>query len=91
MRNLKLKTICNVAAMAVHAELQNPLAPLGEIGTIRTVEITDIPEGVENWQVVKAWRETADISYLGNDLKYPRHTYAFSEIGNGRIIRGKAS
>ena len=42
MRNLKLKTICNVAASAVHICLQNPLAHLGEIGMVRTIEITEI-------------------------------------------------
>lgn len=91
MRSLRLKTICNVAASAVHVCLQNPLAHLGEVGTVRTIEVTEIPDDVEDWQVLKAWRETADISYLGNDLKYPRHSYAFSEIGNGRIIGGKAA
>ena len=59
---------------------------------VRTVEIIEIPDGVENWQVVKAWRETADVSYLGSGtLTYPRHSYAFAEIGSGRIImRAKA-
>ena len=92
MRSLKLKTTCNMAAGAVHVSLQHPSAALGEVGTVRTIEITEIPKGVENWQVLKAWRETTDASYLGNDLKYPRHSYAFAEIGNGRIIRaGKAA
>ena len=93
MRSLKLKTICNVAAMAVHVCLQHPSAKIGEAGMVRTVEITDIPEAVETWQVLKAWRETVDVSYLGGGtLKYPRHKYAFSEIGSGRIIRaGKAA
>lgn len=90
MRTLKLKTICNIAAGSVYVCLQNnPSVAPGEVGMVRTIEITAIPEGVEDWQVLKAWRSTIDASYLGNNLEYPRHSYRFSEIGDGRIIRGK--
>jgi hypothetical protein len=88
MRTLKLKTISNLAAQAVHAEIAHPNAKPGEAANIRTVEITGIPAAVEDWQVLKAWAETCDCSYLGGDgsNRYPRHTYAYSEIGSGLII-----
>lgn len=90
MKTLKLKIICNVPGSAVHACLQHPLAKLGEVGTVRTIEITDIPEAVDNTRVLLAWKHTTDASYLGNDGKYPRHSYRFEEIGEGKIIMGKA-
>ena len=87
MRTLKLKTICNLAASAVHNCLQNPGAKLGMAGNIRTIEITDIPETATDADVLKAWNETADISWLGNGEEHTRHRFVFGEIGGGRIIR----
>ncbi|HKT87774.1 MAG TPA: hypothetical protein VJQ59_05030 [Candidatus Sulfotelmatobacter sp.] len=86
MRTLKLKTICNLSASAVHNCLQHPAAKLEMVGNVRTVEITDIPEDVKNADVLKAWNETADASWLGNDGEYRRHSFQFAEIGGGRII-----
>lgn len=87
MRTIKLKTICNVAASAVHNCLQHPNAKLGEVGNIRTVEITEIPETATNADVLKAWNKSVDVSWVSNDGKYRRHSYRFAEIGSGRIIR----
>lgn len=88
MRSLKLKTICNLAASAVHTSLQTGTAPLGVVRNVRTVEITDIPDDVPNHKVVLLWDRTADASYLKTaDGEYPRHSYQFSEIGDGTIIR----
>ena len=87
MRRLKLKDVCNPSASAVHTCLQHPSAQLGQVGNVRTVEITDIPATMSDAAVIKAWNETADASYIGNGGKYPRHSYSFDEIGSGRIIR----
>lgn len=89
MNTMKFKTICNVAASAVHTCLQNPDAKIGQIGNIRTVEITGIPDSASPAEVLKAWRETSDVSWLWNDGEYARHSYRFDEIGNGRIILGE--
>lgn len=89
MNSLKIKITCNLAACARHCSIANPSAALGEIGTLRIIEVTEIPDDTPNWEVLKRWNETSDISWLYNDLKYPRHTYRFREIGNGAILRGK--
>ena len=86
MRTLKIKDICNVAGSAAQSFLQSPFAPLGQFKNVRTVQISDIPEGITDAQVLKAWRETSDVSWLWNDGEYSRHIYRFAEIGSGRII-----
>ena len=85
MNTMKFKTICNVNAAQVFP--QSPNANLGTVGSIRTIEITDIPDSVTAAQVLKAWKETSDISWLySEDGHYTRNSYKFDEIGNGRIL-----
>ena len=76
-----------MAGSAAQSFLQSPHAPVGQVGMVRTIEITDIPEEITNARVLKAWRETSDVSWLySDDGHYARHGYRFEEIGNGRII-----
>ncbi len=80
MRTIKIQT--KVSGMSVSTQLANPAAPLGynKPATVGTFEITEIPESVENWQVVKRFSETSI-------LFCPRHSFVYTEIGGGRIIR----
>jgi hypothetical protein len=95
MRSLKLKTKCVTAGTNLPTvTLQHPQAPLGvnavnDHSMVITDEITEIPDDVAAASIVAAWRDTCNMTFLGRDESDPavRHSFRFSEIGAGRIIR----
>jgi hypothetical protein len=92
MRSLKLKTVCVDAAGLPHVTLQHPAADLGvnsqnDHSMVITDEITGVPDDITDSAVVLAWRDTINLSWLGQEEKDSRHTFAFSEIGRGKIVR----
>jgi hypothetical protein len=87
MKSIKLKNIVKLAGSASHTCLAHPAVKPGQRGVVRIIEITGIPDEVSDEQVCLAWDHTADATYLGNNAEYPRHTYRYEEIGEGRILR----
>lgn len=88
MKTLKIRTVCNMAANAVMHFIADNKAKIGESGMTRVVEIVGIPEDVDVFAVISAWRQTADVTWRNTvDSRYPKHTYRYSEIGGGVILR----
>jgi hypothetical protein len=57
--------------------------PVRDTGA-RNIIISNIPDDVSNETVRKVFAGTADVTWLGD---HEGHTFAWSELGQGRIIR----
>ncbi len=86
---LKLKTTSSGGASRI--TLAHPGALIGEpLGVGRGVaidRITDIPDGTPAEQVIKAWSETTNLTWIGRHKEDARHVFAWYEIGGGKIIQ----
>jgi hypothetical protein len=93
LRSVKIKRyLQGQGEIASGSFLTESSAPIGVFGGQRVVEIRDIPASVSNTEVLSVWRHTIDCTYLDTpDSSYPRHSYAWTEIGRGVILRGKAA
>jgi len=60
--------------------IQHPDAPLGFHKGVCTIEITDIPDDIDISEVISVADQTT--TFLAK-----RHSFKFSEIGRGKIIR----
>jgi hypothetical protein len=85
MKSITVKTLCG------HNDATTTLAPNGSpLGNFRTASlqvrrINNVPDDVAPSAVVKAFRETVDISWLGG--REGQLEFDFAEIGGGKIIR----
>jgi hypothetical protein len=85
-RSIKIKFSVHTGAHT----LASPLATPGCNGdaSIQIVQITDIPEGVADKDVMKLWEGTTNITWLGHLSEHDgRHVFGYSELGLGLIIR----
>ena len=93
MRTLKIKTKCVSAGLSLPTvTLQHPRSTLGvnaanDHSMVITDEITGIPDGISDSEVVAAWRDTCNLTWLGREESEARHSFTFDEIGAGKIIR----
>lgn len=94
MSSLKLKTVCDDSGNLPRISLQDPHAELGvnalsDTAMVTTDEIIDIPAGIPVSQVVRLWRDTCYIGWLGKHPTDPsiRHQFRLAELGAGKIIR----
>ncbi len=90
MRTVRITTQVNLRAGGVMSHIALPGVPLGEQKSFRTIEITGVPEDATDAQVIKAWGETTDISGGFSGGPFPSDSYAFADIGNGKIYRASA-
>ena len=83
MRSLKLKTTCH--GNHVHTELANQLAPLGDLrcASVQIRQVSNIPDGVDNYEVIRLFSGTCDMSPFTNR----RMEFDFAELGIGKIVR----
>lgn len=85
MRSVTIKTLCgsNDASSTIAPDA----SPLGNFrdASLQVRRVNNVPADVDNAQVLRLFRETSDISWLGG--KEPRLEFDFSEIGIGKIIR----
>ena len=84
MRSVTIKTLCG------DSDASSTIAPDAPLGNFRDAslqvrKINNVPEHVTNAEVLKAWRETTDITWLGG--RDPRLEFDFAEIGHGKIIK----
>ena len=85
MRSVTIKTLCgNNDASSTIAPDASPLGNFRD-ASLQVRKINNVPEHVTNAEVLKAWRETSDITWLGG--KDPRLEFDFAEIGGGKIIK----
>lgn len=67
---------------------QHPSAKLGHDKRYTlTQEVVEIPDDVLMATVLKLFSRTCDITWLTNGPGNGRHSFKFSELGEGRIIR----
>jgi hypothetical protein len=86
MRSLKLLVSPDMALTPTGGvTFAHPSARLGAIRDTdkSIVEITSIPDDVDSEAVRRLYAGTADVTYFGT----PRYSFAFDELGQGRIIR----
>lgn len=81
MRRLKLKCTEGTQGKLL---LQHPLAKPGFDGRVQTFEITNIPDNIQDSEVIRLANLT--VFYFPN--KAGRWSFDFSELGEGIIIRG---
>ncbi|GEM_PF-5777048 len=85
-RIVKLKTTCYSRRLPA-TSLAHLSARVGNNKdcSVQIRKITNVPANIKDWQVVKVWQDTVDISWLGG--RKGRMSLKFSEIGAGRIVR----
>lgn len=72
--------------------LAHPGAKPGRVGQTsrRVVQVNEIPDGTDSNDVVRAYKETADMTHgkgVDDDpISTMRYVFTFAEIGNGRIL-----
>lgn len=83
MKSLKLKTTCH--GNHVHAELANPLTPLGDLrcASVQIRQVNNIPENVGHYEVIRIFSGTCDMS----PFTARRLEFDFEELGIGKILR----
>ena len=71
--------------------LANPAARPGrQSDAVTVVRIDGIPDGVPTADVVQAWEQTVNLTWLtkpGDPMESGRFEFYWSEIGAGKIIR----
>ena len=85
MRTIKVKAVWRLGSVVA----QSPTAPLGKIGEGDygvgcTYQITDIPDGVTDAEVVRLMGLCVVLPMRPDE---ERHTYQYSELGEGKILR----
>ena len=85
MRSVTIKTLCgNNDASSTIAPDNSPLGNFRD-ASLQVRKINNVPSHITNAEVLKAWRETSDITWLGG--RDPRLEFDFAEIGGGKIIK----
>jgi hypothetical protein len=90
-RTVKIKfsaRAMQTGAMAAASTLAHPSAKPGDSRdcAIQITAITDVPTDVTDREVIRRWNETVDLTWLGRSPGTGRHTFAYAEIGHGRMI-----
>ena len=84
MRSVTIKTLCDNDASSTIAPDNSPLGNFRD-ASLQVRKINNVPSHITNAEVLKAWRETSDITWLGG--RDPRLEFDFAEIGGGKIIK----
>lgn len=85
MKTLLVKTVCTNTF--IHTTQAHPLSIPGDYhsATVQIRRIINIPDNINNWQVIKLFNLTCDITGLSGTET--RLTFDYSELGIGKIIR----
>lgn len=85
MKSITIKTLCgNNDASSTVTPNGSPLGNFRD-ASLQVRRVNNIPDDVHPSAVIRAFKETIDISWL--DGKDGRLEFDFSELGNGKIIR----
>jgi hypothetical protein len=87
MRSLTIKTVCNMSGNLPTTYVAPPKSPLGdnEDKSIQIRKVVNIPDDVKDFQVVRLFGLTTDLSWLNG--RTPRLEFDYAELGEGKIIR----